>query len=72
MMTCTKCGTRHDTDEQIASCKKAERSTKILTWVVFATIAITILGIDIGWHVYAYDDWRCAFMHCVKVVGKGP
>jgi hypothetical protein len=66
--TCEKCGTTHDSAAQREDCAKAQR--KLTMWAIGIMLAI---GVSISvpvflWNQYAYGDWKCAVMHCVKVV----
>lgn len=64
---CHKCGRQHDTPEVIAQCNKRERSLRRWGLAIMGAILFMLLGAELVWNQYAYGDWRCTFMHCVKV-----
>jgi hypothetical protein len=65
--TCEKCGSMHDTDAKRLACERAQR--KITFWALGIMLAIgtAISAPMFLWNQYAYGDWKCALMHCVKV-----
>jgi hypothetical protein len=66
--TCEKCGTAHDTDAQREDCKKAQRVVTFWALSILLGLVIVIAVPVFLWNQYCYGDWKCAVMHCVKVV----
>lgn len=65
--TCQHCGSRHETDAQEHRCKREQRRLTWITASILVSIGFIVLTIALVWNQYMYDDWRCAFAHCVKV-----
>lgn len=66
-MICYRCGQNHRNRAEEIQCERDARRTRYEVLALIVTIAIVILGIEIWWAHYAYDDWTCAFAHCRKL-----
>lgn len=65
---CLKCATEHTTDVERASCTRLRRRQTAMVVSVVVVCVVAILGIELAWNQYAFDDWKCAFIECRKVV----
>ena len=66
--TCSKCATRHETEDERRACRRAGRALAAITVGILVALAVVSLGAKIAWSSDAYGDWKCAFMECRKVV----
>lgn len=63
---CVRCG--NDASQWEVVCYDCrEKESRLEFMVVCAIILLffaVVVGVRIGWAVYAFDDWRCALSEC--------
>lgn len=64
---CSFCGQVHRTPADQVECAQNRKRHNLWLHAIVVGVMAIVTAAMIGWAVYAYGDWTCAFAECRKV-----